>query len=83
MKSATFHMKSAAFHMKSAAFHMKSAAFHMKSTAFREKRRFSKDHLQGIVTLCLFFCEVGCSTLLNCLKISQNKQEPKGQITEV
>ena len=32
---------------------MKSTAFHMKSTAFHEKRRFSKDHLQGIVTLCL------------------------------
>ena len=31
---------------------MKSAAFHMKSAAFHEKRRFSKDHLQGIVTLC-------------------------------
>ena len=31
---------------------MKSAAFHMKSAAFCEKRRFSKDHLQGIVTLC-------------------------------
>ena len=24
--------------------------------AFREKRRFSKDHLQGIVTLCFGFC---------------------------
>ena len=38
---------------------MKSAAFHVKSTAFREKRRFSKDHLQGIVTLC-FPCLFEC-----------------------
>ena len=41
--------------MKSARFHVKSGRFHvdfMKSTGFHVK---SKDHLQGIVTLCFMF----------------------------
>ena len=52
-KKHTVHMKS------TGAFHEKHI-FHMKSTgAFHEKHRFSKDHLQGIVTLCFLSCSGG------------------------
>ena len=42
-------------------FHLKSAGFHVKSTGFHVK---SKDHLQGIVTLCL--CVSVCTFLQVC-----------------
>ena len=47
-----FHRVQREGHLWKALLFVKSAAFHMKSTTFHEKHRFSKDHLQGIVTLC-------------------------------
>ena len=46
-------MKSGGFCEKHCGFHEKRGSFREKHCSFHEKR-ISKDHLQGIVTVCLF-----------------------------
>ena len=72
LKSIVLFMKSGGFHWKELCFSLVlfTGAFHVKSAgAFHEKHRFSKDHLQGIVTLCFSLLK-GENILLRLMFIS-------------
>ena len=46
----------------------KSTRFHMKSAGFHEIQQILKDHLPGMVTLCLSFYPLHALDNINCLK---------------